>query len=71
MTMLIRSTFCIICSFYVILNGSVSIFINNLIADAVEEDDGETVPDDTNLYNEKGELDRGKFGNHIVQIGKT
>ena len=54
-------------SFYILLRGTVSIYINNTIAD--EEEGAEAcVKEDT--YTAQGELDRTKFGNWIAKIGR-
>ncbi|KAI0226630.1 hypothetical protein LSAT2_022919 [Lamellibrachia satsuma] len=51
--------------FYILLRGTVSIYINNTIAD--EEEGAEAcVKEDT--YTAQGELDRTKFGNWIAKI---
>ena len=48
-------------SFYIILRGSVSIYINQVITDAIEDEgeDTQTTSNNTgsSLYNEKEELD--------------
>ena len=56
----------VIHSFYILLRGTVSIYINNVIADE-EEDAGDCVKEDT--FSADGELDRSKFGNWIAKIG--
>lgn len=48
-----------------------SVYISHNIAD---EEDVEKVQDfisQLGSLNDKGELDRAKFGNHIVTLGKT
>ena len=58
-------------SFYIILRGTVAIFINNAISD---EDDLSKIAErleeaEKKAHDEKGELDRSVFGNYIGTLG--
>ena len=69
---LVNFLFIISCSFYIILRGTVAIFINNAISD---EDDLSKVAErleeaEKKAHDEKGELDRSVFGNYIGPIGQ-
>lgn len=54
------------------LRGAVSIYINNVISDSIEDEDQDTAEKakQASLYNEEGELDRAKLGNRVGNYGE-
>ena len=57
-------------SYYIILRGTVSVHISTTMADMDADDSATPATEEALVFNEQGELDRTRFGNHITQLGQ-